>query len=112
MKTTTTKLMQLLILMFAFTTSQAQISGVVFRDFNGNGAKDNSATFNEPFVNGVTVKATLPNNTSFTTTTTGSGAYTFTVTQIPAGTQVRIEFSGLGLGDFSSFNGTGNATSV
>jgi SdrD B-like domain/Secretion system C-terminal sorting domain len=112
MKTTTSKLMQLLFFMFAFTSAQAQISGVVFRDYNGNGAKDNTATFNEPFVNGVTVKATLANKTSFTTTTIGSGAYAFTALQIPSGSQVRIEFSGLGLGDFSSFNGAGNGTCV
>lgn len=37
----------------------AQISGTVFRDYNGNGIKNNSASFNEPFVQGVTVKATL-----------------------------------------------------
>lgn len=112
MKNQSTKWMQLLFLMFAFTTSQAQISGVVFRDYNANGTKENTATFNEPFVNGVTVKVTLSDKTVFTTTTSGSGAYAFTAIQIPSGTQVRIEFSGLGIGDFSSFNGTGNGTSV
>ena len=103
MKKQTAKLLQALLTMLVFATSvHAQISGVTFRDFNSNGVKENTATFNEPFVNGVTVKVTLPNFTSFTTTTSGSGAYSFTAVQVPSGTAVRIEFSGLGLGDFSS----------
>lgn len=103
----------LLVTAVCFTiNSRAQVSGVVFRDFNGNGAKDNSASFNEPFVQGITVKATLANGTSFTTTTDAAGAYSFTVGQIPAASAVRIEFSGLGTGDFSSATGSGNGTNV
>lgn len=87
----------------------AQISGTVFRDFNNSGIKENTATFNEPFVSGTTVKATLANGTSFTTTTDANGAYSFSAAQIPSGTSVRIEFidpTG------SSIQGTSNGTNV
>ena len=35
----------------------AQVSGVVYRDFNSNGVKNNTASYNEPGVAGITVKA-------------------------------------------------------
>jgi hypothetical protein len=99
---------------FFITTLNAQISGTVFRDFNGNGVKDNTAPMFEPFVAGVTVKAFNAANVQVgvTKTTDAAGAYGFTALEIPSGTAVRIEFSGLGLGDYSSFNGTGNGTNV
>jgi Secretion system C-terminal sorting domain/SdrD B-like domain len=100
------------LLLICSTSLNAQISGTVFRDFNGNGVKDNSATFNEPFVQGVTVKATLSGGTFFTTTTNTSGTYSFSVAQVPVGTKVRIEFSGLALGDYSSSTGSGNGSNV
>ncbi len=106
---------KLLLFLCSFSVSNAvsaQVSGSVFRDFNGNGVKNNSATFNEPFVQGVTVKATLANGTSFITTTSAAGTYSFTAVQIPAASVVRVEFSGLATGDYSSFNGTGNGTNV
>jgi hypothetical protein len=89
-----------------------QISGLVFRDFNNNGTKDNTATFNEPFVANVIVKATLTSGTSFITTTDVTGAFSFTAIQIPAASAVRVEFSGLALGDYSGFNGTSNGSNV
>lgn len=100
------------LLLTAFVNANSQISGVVFRDFNGNGIKDNTVSFNEPFAEGVTVKATLPSGTHHTAVTNSSGAYSFSVMQIPAATKVRIEFSGLETGDFSSSNGSGNGTNV
>ena len=104
----------LLVMALLFTTliTKAQVSGTVFRDYNGNGIKNNSATFNEPFVQGVTVKATLSTGASFSTTTNASGAYGFTVVQLPATSAVRIEFSGFGTGDLAGFKGTGNASNV
>ena len=107
-----TKLVFVLTCLAITSLTQAQISGTVFRDFNGNGVKDNSATFNEPFVAGITVLATLANGTSFTTSTNTSGAFSFTVGQIPAASQVRIEFSGLTAGDYSALKGAGNGTDV
>ncbi|MFZ1529646.1 MAG: SdrD B-like domain-containing protein [Ferruginibacter sp.] len=102
-----------LLLIFGGVT-QAQVSGTVFRDFNANGAKDNGAGFNEPFVAGVTVKAFNSANIQLgtTKTTNASGAYNFTGLEIPSGTVVRVEFSGLAIGDFASANGTTNGTNV
>ncbi|MFN8244266.1 MAG: SdrD B-like domain-containing protein [Ferruginibacter sp.] len=105
-------LLSVICMMTAFQQLHAQVSGTVFRDYNGNGVKDNTASFNEPFVQGVTVKATLVNGNSFTTTTDAAGAYSFTVGQIPVASNVRIEFSGLALGDYPAFKGTGNGTNV
>ena len=95
-------------------SSKAQVSGTVFRDFNGSGIKDNNATYNEPFVAGVTIKAFNAANIQIGATkiTDAAGAYNFTAAEIPAALKVRIEFSGLGLGDFNSFNGTGNGSNV
>ena len=50
----------------------AQVSGTVFRDFNANGVKDNSATFNESFVAGVTVKAYDASGSEVGSTTTNA----------------------------------------
>lgn len=96
------------------SSANAQISGTVFRDFNNNGVKNNTATFNEPFVAGVTVKAFNAANVQLgvTKTTDAAGAYSFTALEIPSGIAVRIEFSGLSVADASSFNGTGNGTNV
>jgi hypothetical protein len=81
------------------SVSEAQISGTVFRDFNGNGMKDNSASFNETFVQGIEVKAynAAGAQVGSTQTTSASGAYAFTGLTLP----VRIEFSNLPSGDFS-----------
>ena len=89
--------------------SDAQISGNVFRDFNANGIKDNSTTFNEPLAAGVTVKAyNLQNIEVGSTTSDANGAYAFTGLTLP----LRIEFTGLTVGDFSAAAGTGNNSSV
>lgn len=101
-----------ILLLLINTNTYAQISGTVFRDFNGNGVKDNSATFNEAFVSGITVLVTLANGTKVSTTTNTSGAFSFTAIQIPSTTQVRIEFSGLEAGDYSALRGSGNGTNV
>ena len=110
MKTKFTLLLAVILCTALITKSQ--ISGTVFRDFNGNGVKDNSALFNEPFVQGVTVKATLTGGAFFTTITDAVGAYSFTVGQIPVTSAVRVEFSGLGLGDYTALKGAGNSTNV
>ena len=109
-----TKLVLLVICLAVTTLTKAQISGTVFRDFNRNGVKDNTASFNEPFVAGITVKAFNSANVQLgtTKTTDAVGFYSFPVAEIPAATAVRIEFSGLGTGDFASASGTGNGTNV
>jgi hypothetical protein len=87
----------------------AQVSGTVFSDFNASGAKENTATYNEPFVAGTTVIATLADGTSFTTTTDANGAYSFSAGQIPSGIAVRIEFIDA---VSSSKTGTSNGSNV
>jgi 5-hydroxyisourate hydrolase-like protein (transthyretin family)/protocatechuate 3,4-dioxygenase beta subunit len=96
-------------LLFLAYDSIGQVSGTVFRDFNGNGTKDNSATFNEIGLAGITVKAY--DNTGAevgNTTTSSTGTYSFTGLTLP----LRVEFTGVTSGDFSGPTGTGNATSV
>ena len=90
-------------------TAFAQVSGVVFRDFNANGVKDNTSTFNEPFAAGVTVIAYNAAGTQVGSTTSNtSGAYSFTGLTLP----LRIEFSGYSTSDYSGANGTDNFTSI
>ncbi|RYF78014.1 MAG: hypothetical protein EOO39_02545, partial [Cytophagaceae bacterium] len=93
-------------------TVQAQVSGKVFRDFNSDGVLDNTQTRLEFGVSGVTVTATLAGGGVVTTTTSTSGTYAFTPAQVPAGTQVRLEFSGLPTGDYSTAMGSNNASAV
>jgi len=76
--------------------SFAQVSGTVYQDFNGNGLKDNSATFNEVGLRGVTVIATNSAGTALTVTYTGNGTSTNTTGEysVAGGTlgQIRLEF--------------------
>ncbi|MEN9548029.1 MAG: hypothetical protein RIR12_620 [Bacteroidota bacterium] len=111
------KLVYLLLFFVGLYYSQnsfSQISGTVFRDYNGNGAKDNTAPNSEIFVQGISVRAYNAANVQIgaTKVTDANGAYNFTNLEITPGTAVRIEFSGLGAGDFSSSSGTGNGTNV
>ncbi len=94
-------------------STKAQISGTVFRDFNGNGIRTATAPI-EPLLAGITVKAYNAANVQLGTTkiTSAAGAYSFTVAEIPTGTAVRIEFTGYANGDAPSFNGTGNGTNI
>jgi SdrD B-like domain/Secretion system C-terminal sorting domain len=88
------------------------ISGTVFRDYNANGVINNTGGMNEKGVANITVKATLPNETSVTTTTDATGFYNFTTAQIPLSTNVRLEFLNLNNTDFSSTTGSDNNSSV
>lgn len=94
---------------FLSGTVCAQVSGTVFRDFNANGAKDNSTTFNEPFLGGIIVKAYDAAGMEVGSVTTASnGTYSFTGLTLP----LRIEFSGYATGDYSGPVGTSNTSSV
>jgi SdrD B-like domain len=95
--------------LFALTGAiHAQIQGQVFQDSNGNGLLNGA----EVAVKDVIVTAYFSDATSVSTTTNTSGAYTFTAAQIPAGTKVRIEFTGLPAGFQSGPRGTGSGTTV
>jgi SdrD B-like domain/Secretion system C-terminal sorting domain len=106
-------------------TTEAQVSGIVFRDFNGNGTRQNtSGTFVEPVVSGIVINAYNTSDALVATQTTSTaGTYTFPASganSIASGAAVRLEFvipiTGVcGLNpffDFSTFKGTGNGTSV
>jgi SdrD B-like domain/SprB repeat len=87
----------------------AQISGFVFRDFNANGQKDNSASFNEVNLAGITIRAFDSNGTQVgSTISANNGTYSFTGLTLP----LRIEFSGFSSVDFSSASGTDNKSSI
>ena len=103
------KIILILLVLSINLISLAQISGFVFRDYNGNGIKDNSSTLNEVFVEGITVNAYNSTNQLVGTTLTDlSGAYSFNGLILP----IRIEFTGIQSGDFSSFANIGNGTSI
>jgi hypothetical protein len=110
-------LITFLFVIFLSSNSNAQISGIVFRDYNANGVKDNSATFNETFVSGIVVKVYNATNVLIATlTTSGTSApnYSFPASgpnSVPAG-NYRVEFTGLSAVDYSSNAGNDNGTSV
>ncbi len=99
---------------FASFTSKAQVSGTVFRDYNGNGIKDNTPLINEPFEKGITVRAFDHHNDEYCSskTTDANGYYSFSASDIPAGKAVRIEFSGVGVSDNTGFAGAGNSSNI
>ena len=97
--------------------SDAQISGKVFRDFNANGTKDNSTTFNETFEGNIVVNAYNSSGVLLATQTTlGTGTtsnYAFPATganSIPSGTVVRLEF--ILPNYYFASNGNGSNSSV
>jgi hypothetical protein len=98
------------LLIFLINNIEAQISGVVFRDFNGDGVLQTaSASYEEPSISGITVSAYNAANTLVGTTTTSStGTYAFSGLTLP----VRIEFTGLPTGFYTSKVGSSNASSV
>ena len=90
------------------STAQAQVSGTVFRDFNANGTyqgipASGTYAYGEPPVAGIRVVATTAGG-SFSTTSAANGAYSFSSAQLPTGTPVRLEFSGIATAnlDFNS----------
>lgn len=102
----------------------SQISGKVFRDFDGNGRLSSSTptlvkarSSSEPVelgVPNVTVRAYVELSTSpISTTTTADGSYSFTAGQIAPGQRVRLEFANLERGYYpSAHNPNGGGTTV
>jgi hypothetical protein len=101
-----------------------QVSGKVFRDFDGDGqlspsvatltgARSTSAPI-EPGVPGVLVRAYVELSTAPITTTTGAdGSYSFSSAQIPAGQRVRLEFANWERGYYPApHNPNGGGTTV
>jgi len=107
--------------------SEAQVSGIVFRDYNGNGIRQNAAGYAEPGAGGVIIRAYNANDVLIATQTSSSatatlGQYSFPasgINSIPNGTAVRLEFiipSGTctvnSAYDFSSSAGATHGTAV
>ncbi len=98
-----------------FMNLDAQITGIVFRDYNINGVKDT----NEPVIAGVTVTAYNGSGVCGTTTSTSSGASNYSLIGCGTG-PVRVEFTiptpgscNLnGAVDFTSGGGTNYGSSV
>ena len=102
----------LLMLLLFPQSGYAQISGKVFRDFNGNGARDSSAIIVEIGVPGLIVTVTDGISSASATTST-FGDYSFPNSGITAsGKPLRVIFSNLPSGDFSGPQGTFSGTSV
>jgi SdrD B-like domain/Secretion system C-terminal sorting domain len=109
-----TKLLVLLCSVLLSNLASAQISGTVYRDYNGNGTRQNTAPYIEPGVQGVIVTAYNANDAVVNSTTTAAnGTYSLAYS-----VQVRLEFTlpangtvcGLNsLIDYSSFSGEGNS---
>ena len=130
MKQTFCFLSAFLCIFFISASVNAQISGNVFRDYNGNGIKGTTTPNIEPGVAGIIVNAYNDAGTllaSYTSQSTGNysipatGTYNGTpgsnTGSVPNGTKVRLEFiitTACNLNpalDYSTFKGTG-ATSV
>ncbi|MBU1822328.1 MAG: hypothetical protein KKG00_12575, partial [Bacteroidetes bacterium] len=89
--------------------AQAQLSGHVYRDFNGDGLRQQNAP-SEPGLGGVAVSAFVAgSSTPLSTTTDSLGFYSLAV---PAGQKVRLEFSGLPFQTYVHMAVTGTGSSV
>ena len=77
------------------------ITGNVFRDFNANGVKDNSASFNEIGIGGVTVKCTDSAGGTGTTTTSTATATLGNYSLSGCTAATRVEFTWAQVGDYS-----------
>lgn len=116
-----TRFFLLIFFISAVNISKAQVSGIVFRDYNGNGTRQSAAGYTEPLVSGVVVKAFNSAEVLLATATTNSsGAYSFTSGQISAGSVIRLEFTMPASGscsvnstyDFASGSGATHGTAV
>ncbi|MCA6438863.1 MAG: SdrD B-like domain-containing protein [Sediminibacterium sp.] len=101
---------------FAFAQvaiAQTSLTGTVYRDFNGSGAKENTSAYNEPGVSGVTVKAYSAAGTLLATTTTdANGAYSFSAPTVANNVKVRLEFTGWQSSDYPAPTGLNSKSSV
>jgi hypothetical protein len=91
------------LLMFLAFACFAQVSGRVFYDYNATSTQTSVTA--EPGVAGVTVNAFKPDGTFVTATTDAAGAYAFTAVQLPSGTRVRVEFTGLPIDSYDGVFG-------
>jgi uncharacterized repeat protein (TIGR01451 family) len=103
-------------LVLAGTHAWADISGTVFRDYNGNGSHD----VGEPYISHLTVSAYDTSSTSTpcgTATTNGFSSPNYTITGCSGDVRVEFDIPSNGCSvdnqsDFSTFNGSNSASSV
>ncbi|RYC72085.1 SdrD B-like domain-containing protein [Spirosoma sordidisoli] len=101
-----------LLLVLSTFSVRAQVSGVVYRDFDLNGVRSDTLPI-EVGIRDVSVQAFAGlSRTALTTTTNADGRFSFSSAQLPAGTPVRIEFSNLPTGDYEGPYGSGSGTRV
>jgi hypothetical protein len=116
--------MRILFITLIFVASSlpmfAQVSGTVFRDFNANGVKDNTATFNEIGMAGTVVTAYNAAGAaiaSYTCTATGTYSMPASGTAydgmmgsntgfVAAATAVRLEFTSIPTLYYATMGGT------
>ena len=79
------------VLVTAETPDPGQISGVVFRDYDGNGLRDSA----EPGVGGIVVTAFRPDGTAVSPSVTTDFDGTYVLSNLVDGTEYRIEFSNI-----------------
>lgn len=104
------KLMLFFLFSVVAVASNAQIRGLVFKDYNANGLRDSSATLFEPRVAGITIKVYDSLDALLASTTSlANGTYSFTSGQVGTGRALRVEFTGL---PFFMYQGASGGTSV
>ncbi|MBK8845695.1 MAG: T9SS type A sorting domain-containing protein [Bacteroidetes bacterium] len=82
-----------IIMMLSYITTQAQLSGYVFRDYNGNGIQGKTFPNMEPGVAEVAVCAfDSTDNLLHVTLTDDNGFYSMTAAEVPSGVSTRLEF--------------------
>lgn len=88
----------------------SQVSGIVYRDYNGNGVQGTALPNLEPGVANITVKAFDASGAQvgLTAMTSATGTYSIATSGVP----VRVEFSNLPTSNYFGVHGTGNNTSV
>lgn len=128
MKKSTNLILLFIAVMSCGYSLNAQVSGIVFRDYNGNGTRQAAAGFTEPGAGGVIIRAYNSNDVLIATQTSSSasatlGQYAFPATglnSIANGRAVRLEFIIPSSGtcavnnayDFSSGAGATHGTAV
>ncbi len=122
----TLRFLSLILLCLSSLVSGAQISGNVFRDYNANGQKDNTSSFNERGEPGIIVTAYNSSNVIVASyKTSGTGNYTIPASgavyngtlgsntgSVFNGNAFRIEFSGWKTGDYPATAGINNKGNV
>ena len=92
--------------------AQAQVSGVIFQDYNWDGVRSDTLPVEWGMAD-VTVRAFVDlSKTPVLTTTRTDGTYSFSSTEVPPGKLVRIEFGDIPVGTYNGPYGSASQTSV